>query len=120
MIYSQASGKLFDSTGKLIGQGYAGNGQWKNDPDSQDVKDHGPLCRGWYTMTHVIDSPKTGPFSIVLVPDPNNEMFGRGDFLCHGDNMNDPGNGSDGCMVQEREVREQMWNGSDHRILVVR
>jgi len=119
MIYSQLTGKLFTAEGILTGQGYAGNGEGKNNPAMQNVKDHGPLPRGWYTMSEVIDSPQTGPFSIILIPDPSNVMFGREGFRIHGDNISDPGNGSDGCLVIDREIRQQVWSGSDHRLNVI-
>ena len=119
MIYSQLKGQLYTDDGVLIGTGYAGNGIYKNDPNSQCVMNHGPLPRGWYTAVSVEDSQQTGPFSIILVPDEGNEIFGRSGFRMHGDNLSDPGNGSDGCIVMPRTVREQFWNGKDHRISVV-
>ena len=61
---------------------------------------------------------QTGPFTIILIPYPSNVMFGREGFRIHGDNVRDPGNGSDGCIVIDRIIRQQIWNGADHRLIV--
>jgi len=119
MIYSQSTGDLFNADGSLIGTGYAGNNQWKNDPASQNVKDHGPLPQGWYTIGSPYSSPQTGPFTLPLTPDPSNEMFDREGFKIHGDNVSDPGFGSDGCIVMTPEIRHAIWNGPDHILQVV-
>jgi hypothetical protein len=119
MIYSQLTGKLYTAEGILIGIGYSGNGEGKNNPAMQDVKDHGPIPCGWYTMANPHNSPQTGPFTIDLIPDPENEMFGRSGFKWHGDNMSSPGNGSDGCICSDPQLRHDAWNGTDHRINVI-
>jgi hypothetical protein len=117
-LFSQTSGDFTDASGFVIAQGYAGNGEGKNNPEMQNVHDVGPLPRGFYTMTELIDSPKTGPDTIVLVPDPENEMFGRADFRIHGDSIQEPGSASDGCIVQPRFARMRAWESLDHRLEV--
>jgi len=119
--YEQATGYLIAADGtKLEPPGYAGNGEWKNDPSAQDIKDHGPLPQGFYTMSQLIeDDPVTGLYTIVLVPDATNEMFGRSAFRIHGDSEEHPGNASDGCIVQVRANRVRVWTSLDHRLLVV-
>lgn len=117
MFYSQKSG-AFKLAAKVVGYGYAGNGAAKNDPNKQDQKGHGPLPQGLYKLSNVKDSPNTGPFSIVLVPDPGNRMFGRGDFRIHGDSIKAPGTASDGCIILPRNIREKIW-ASGERLLTV-
>lgn len=62
---------------------------------------------------------KLGPFAIPLIPDPSNEMYGRGDFYCHGDSIENPGCASEGCVILPRTVRETIWNSTDHELQVV-
>jgi hypothetical protein len=40
-----------------------------------------------------------------LEPDPTNEMFGRGDFLIHGDNSEGNFSASEGCIILAHDVR---------------
>lgn len=104
---------------RTIGYGYAGNGLDKNKPTSEKKSGHGPLPRGLYKITTVTDSPNTGPFSIVLEPEPGTEMFGRSAFRIHGDNITTPGTASDGCIVLPRNLREKIWD-SGERLLTVK
>jgi hypothetical protein len=46
-------------------------------------------------------------------------MFGRSEFLCHGDSIEHPGDASEGCIIQLRDVRRQMWESPDHTLEVV-
>jgi hypothetical protein len=119
MIYSQSTGKLFDSSGNLIGIGYAGNGNGKNNPAMQDVKCIGPLPRGRYTISNPHNSDHTGPFTLDLIPDAGNEMFGRDEFKMHGDSITEPGTASNGCIVMSRYIRDLVWNSKDHRLIVI-
>ncbi len=120
--YESDTGKIFDPSGKLAGTGYAGGNEGQdpsgvNNPDMQDVKGVGPLPCGLYTFgTPVAQSP-LGPFAIPLIPDSDNEMFGRGDFFCHGDTT-PSGNASKGCIIQARAVRNTMWLSKDHTLIV--
>jgi hypothetical protein len=119
--YEQSSGFLVAADGiKLFPPGYAGRGSGKNNPAMQNVKDVGPLPCGFYTMTELIeDDPITGRYTIVLVPDASNEMFGRDAFRIHGDSIEEPGNASDGCIVQYLDNRVTAWTSPDHRLEVV-
>ena len=118
-LYRQSTGELFDPDGKRVAKGYSGNGEWKNKPEAQNVKGHGPLPRGKYTMEGVYDSQKVGKFAITLKPDPKNVMFGRGDFRVHGDSVKNPGTASEGCIIMPRNTREQMWASTDKVVEVV-
>jgi Protein of unknown function (DUF2778) len=119
--YSQSTGVLTTADGTpLQPAGYAGNGLGKNNPAMQNVRDVGPLPQGFYTMAEMIeDDPITGPFSIVLVPDPTNDEFDRSGFRIHGDSLEHPGMASDGCIVQTRPNRLRVWTSQDHRLQVV-
>jgi hypothetical protein len=121
--YSQSSGALTDPNGNLVAHGYAGgncgkNPEGKNAPDMQDQPCIGPLPRGIYTFTETEDSPKLGPFAILLIPDPSNEMFGRSTFRVHGDSISNPGNASEGCIILSRGVRTNLFNSADKAIKV--
>jgi len=123
--YEQATGKLLDPSGEHIVTGYAGgncgkNPEGVNNPDMQDQACIGPLPQGVYTFTDTEDSPKLGPFAILLIPDPDNEMFGRSTFRMHGDSIAHPGAASEGCIIMPRAVREKVFNSGDNTITVVR
>lgn len=89
-----------DSRGLIFSDGYSGNGKWKNDVASCNVKGHGPLPLGKYRMTQMFKSARTGPGAIRLEPFPDNVMYGRGDFEIHGESASHPGEASDGCIVK--------------------
>jgi hypothetical protein len=110
--------------GVHMGTGYAGgnlgkNPEGKNNPAMQNLHNIGPLPRGFYTFAPPTEN-RVGPFGIPLVPNPYNEMFGRGHFYCHGDLIGSPGSGSEGCIAIARTVRHAMWASDVHRLLVVR
>ena len=108
----------------LLTVGYAGgnmglNPEGKNNPSMQDRHNIGPLPCGLYTFNQVEDSPTLGPFAIPLIPDSNNQMYGRSHFYVHGDDIKHPGCGSKGCIVVPRFARGSMWYSNDHSIKVV-
>ena len=124
--YEQSTGRWFLSNGTLLGTGYAGHGEGKNNPDKEAVKMVGPLPRGTYSATRLIlDDPHTGWYTIVLEPDaPTREKilsYGRDpdSFRIHGDEVDHPGEASDGCIVQMRTTRLEFWEGGDRIVNVV-
>jgi len=117
--FEQISGRLYDSDGKLEGIGYSGFANGKNNPDAQSIHQVGPIPCGLYSMQAPHDSQTHGPFVIPLIPNPENEMFGRDGFLIHGDSKHAPGTASLGCIIQARDVREKVWNSGDHVLQVV-
>jgi hypothetical protein len=119
MIYEQATGILKSAEGLFIQQGYSGNGIYKNNPKYENLPNHGPIPIGIYKIGEAYNSPLTGPLTLPLTPYPNNEMFGRFGFKIHGDNVSDPGNGSDGCIVMPRIIRETINLGNDKTLIVV-
>lgn len=117
--YHQSTGYLDDPEGVPAAQGYAGHGEGKNNPSMQAERNIGPLPTGRYTMLALVDSPHTGPDTIILEPHPDNEMFGRGEFRIHGDSVSDPGSASDGCIIMPRPTRIEVWHSTDHQLEVV-
>ncbi len=134
MTYSQSSGVL--DLGAAQWTGYAGNGDGKNNPARQNVSNQGPLPRGWYTVSkdpectmfgadgvcpHCSGSNhhKHGPYVLRLTPDPENEMFGRGGFLIHGDSIDRPGTASLGCIAVPKVARLTINASGVRRIQVV-
>ena len=122
--YEITSGKLFDSTGKLVGLGYSGGNCGKNleglnNISMVSIKDIGPLPPGLYTFQMPILESHLGPFAIPLLPDSTNIMFGRGYFFVHGDLISGaPHSASEGCIILPRPTRNAMWASPDHLLLV--
>mgnify|MGYP001594520017 FL=1 len=117
-VYEQSSGSFF-SDGKLIGSGYSGTGEGKNNPKGQKLKAVGPIPCGYYTIGTPYDTKTHGPLVIPLLPDAANEMFGRSAFLIHGDSIKAPGTASHGYIIQGRKVRESVITSNDKRLKVV-
>lgn len=124
-VYTQSNGWLYRIFPILpirfnhVSTGYAGNGNGKNNPAMQDVKNVGPLPRGLYSILSPIDSVKHGPGALPLVPDPKNDMQGREDFMIHGDSVEATGCASEGCIVMQKIVRELIWQSGDHDLTVL-
>ena len=77
--WDQSAGTM-SRNGKVVGNGYAGHNLAKNKPEMQEAHSVGPIPRGMWKMIGVHDSPNTGPFTIVLLPEPETDTFGRGTF----------------------------------------
>src|SRR6266404_4504687 len=118
-IWHQASGKLLDPSGLVIGFGYSGRGVGKNNPESQSLENVGPIPEGYYKIGEPHDSVTHGPFVLALTPDPQNNMHGRKEFLIHGDSVIQPGTASKGCIVLSRSVREDIAKSFDKVLAVV-
>ena len=117
--YQQSTAKLLSPTGIITTFGWAGQRDSKNNHDMQNVHGVGPLPVGEYTIGAPHDSPHTGPYTMNLTPDPSNEMFGRSDFRIHGASKTNPELSSEGCIIQPREIRENIWNSGDHSLEVI-
>jgi len=65
------------------------------------------------------NSPTHGPYAMHLTPDPTNMMYGRSEFMMHGNSLEHPGAASEGCVIMPRPTRELVWSSGDHRLLVV-
>lgn len=119
--YVQRSGHLLHN-GELVGSGYSGFEQGKNDPAWQDVIGVGPIPSGYYTIgrpTCVEVPGPHGPFVLPLTPDPKNEMHGRAGFLIHGDAILHAGSASHGCIILQRTIRNTIAGSGDASLAVV-
>src|ERR1700691_5600527 len=121
-IWKQRQGELWHSDEK-IASGYAGGdcGQRKdgiNNPALQNVAKVGPLPQGKYTFGTPVAQSHLGPFAIPLIPSPDNQMFGRDDFYCHGDTT-PSGNASEGCIILARAIRNMIAASPDKDLEVV-
>lgn len=85
--------------------GYSGNGDGLNNPAAQDQHSVGPIPQGVYTIGAPRADEKVGPMALRLTPAADNEMFGRGDFLIHGDNAHANRSASEGCIILPPDVR---------------
>lgn len=106
MTYSQRAG-LFRING-WAAIGYSGHGAGLNNPKMQQVKDVGPIPQGVYTIEPPHADPVVGPVAMRLQPAEANEMFGRGDFLIHGDNAAMNQTASEGCIVLPHSARVEI------------
>ena len=117
--YKQSTGEILDASGVVVGRGWAGQREGKNNPSLQHVHNVGPLPKGIYSIGKPYDSPHTGLYTMALTPDPSNEMFGRSEFRIHGAAYTNPELSSDGCIIQIHPVRQAIWESNDHDIQVV-
>ena len=117
--YIQKSGHLLDAGQQLVGIGYSGHSEGKNNPSLQNVADIGPIPCGDYTICAPFDSPSHGPYCLPLIPDLTSPMFGRSGFLMHGDSIVHPCMASLGCIIQLHDTRIKVWQSGDHRLRVV-
>lgn len=118
-IYQISSGRMIDPNGLVVGFGYSGKGSNKNNPESQNLTDKGPIPEGYYRIGTPHDTVTHGPFVIPLTPDTQNKMFGRSHFLIHGDSVVNPGTASEGCIIMARSVREDIAKSMDDVLGVV-
>jgi type VI secretion system (T6SS) effector TldE1-like protein len=115
--WGSKTGALLGNTLQLKQYGYAGRGEGRNNPSMQDQKGIGPIPEGYYTIEAPHTSTVTGPYSLRLVPDASNQMFGRSSFAIHGDSAS--GDASHGCIVVARKYRQEIWESGDHRLRVI-
>ena len=119
------TGKFYDPSGSYVSTGYSGGNRGNNpegvdNPADEGIRNIGPLPQGLYTFGTPVDHSQLGPFAIPLIPDPANDMKGRGDFYVHGDLVNGPAHSaSEGCVIQPRSSRDAAWASSDHRLQVM-
>lgn len=125
LVYSQTTGRLTEfGTDKLIGVGYSGRGEGKNNPDKESVRTVGPIPRGYWRIGEPYNSSRVGPRTIPVYKlddrpgDDIDAITGRSAFRIHGDSIRAPGTASQGCIILPRIIREQII-ASDHEILRV-
>jgi len=126
--YSQSTGDLYyvdpdNGIRSWSGKGYSGSpcGDGLNNPDAEDIKDVGPIPRGIYTIGTPYKHPKKGPVTMEL--DPGQTLISNRDqFLIHGDSTKYPNSysASEGCIVLDRFIREEIANSGDNELRVVK
>ena len=124
--YEQTTGKLYTPTGTLLGTGYAGRGEGKNNPVWEAVKDYGPLPVGMWTLIKLWKNhPVVGEYAIELQPDESTRIkilsYGRDPigFFSHGENPSHIGESSDGCIILWRTTRLDWWENGDRQLHVI-
>jgi hypothetical protein len=119
MIRYQISSGVLSKGADLLGVGYSGQPQCKNDPDKCSEHNAGPIPPGIYSIQAPVDTKTHGPYVMWLTPDPKNEMFGRSAFGIHGDSVVHPGTASEGCIIMPRSVREAVYKNADLELEVI-
>lgn len=122
--FENGTGRLLDTAGTFIEQGYAGGDQGLrpegiNAPEYQYTPDIGPLPVGLYTIGTAVEHTQLGPDAIPLTPDPSNDMRGRRGFYIHGDKIGAPGCASDGCIILSHATRLLLMASTDRQISVI-
>lgn len=105
----------------IIGKGYSGHGDGRNNPVMESVRNVGPIPQGWYHIGDplcVSPSPPGphGPYIMQLTPEGHNAL-GRSGFLIHGDNATHTA--SEGCIILPYPVRFHIGQGSSRSLYVV-
>jgi hypothetical protein len=118
-MYRQRTGELYCNSA-VIGRGYSGYGMTpatgRNNPLMQHVEFRGPIPRGRWIIGPVVPRVDKQAPVLLLTPDGHN-AFGRNGFLIHGNNKRD--NASEGCIILNHELRQQIANSSDKVLLVL-
>lgn len=103
--YSQSTGELVNALGEVIGHGYSGFGEGKNNPAMQGDKGIGPLPEGLWHIGAASMHTTLGPVVMALTPDETTDALGRSAFYIHGDSAAHPGNASHGCIILAHDIR---------------
>lgn len=117
--YDQSSGDLTHN-GTYVGRGYSGAGTdsttGRNNPQMENVRDHGPIPQGQWRIGPAYRHPRTGPISMNLTPIGHN-AHGRTEFMIHGDNA--ANDASQGCIILGPAIRQQIADSGDNELNVV-
>lgn len=121
--YEIRTGNWYNPAGQFVSKGYSGgncgaNPEGINNPDMTGIKDIGPLPVGLYRRGVMVPNGHLGLEAIQLIPDPSNNMLGRGGFYLHGDTT-PGGRASEGCIIQPRATRDAFLALPDDQVNVV-
>ena len=117
-VYSQSTGAMWNAAGGLLGVGYSGHGEGKNNPAMEQVEGVGPIPEGLYSIGPAIEGSHLGPLALPLIPAKDTRTFGRKGFFIHGDDIADPGCGSHGCICIFEPARKYINDGSEKLLYV--
>lgn len=115
--YNQITG-ILKQNDQYEGVGYSGKEECKNNPDKEMVPFRGPIPRGLWYLGTPHDTMDHGPFVIPLTPDNETKLFGRSEFLMHGDSIEHPGCASEGCIIMSRVIRDNVASSLDDELMV--
>lgn len=100
-----------------LGTGYSGNGDSLNNPAKEDIKDHGPIpCGVWSIGLPFDDIGGKGLMCFRLMP--LSYQGPRAGFLIHGDNKEMNKSASDGCIVMGPTIRQAIADSKIHYLIV--
>jgi hypothetical protein len=124
-VYVQRTGNIYrfnpPVVKDLIGAGYSGAAQYRNDPIAECYQDLGPIPRGLWRIGAMRDNQTASGHvlrqSMRLLPDQSTNVCGRSGFLIHGDNS--VGLASAGCIIVALEVRRRIHDSQDGALTVV-
>jgi hypothetical protein len=108
-IYRQSDGLIWAPDCKLLGYGYSGAPDAKNDGAQEHKPFIGPIPLGVWSIDGWYDSDTLGPNVIILHPY-RHDAHGRTFFRIHGDSRSRPGDASKGCIVLAPGIRERIIN----------
>ncbi len=122
-LYSQSTGQLSYRDNQTsfvtpIGTGYSGQGEGLNNPAMQNVPYIGPIPQGAYTIGNPYKHTKLGPVTMNLDPVAGTDTFGRNAFRIHGDNSRGNQSASEGCIILNRGIRDQISRSGDTTLRV--
>jgi hypothetical protein len=115
--YSQSLRQLRHN-GKVVGLGYSGHGEGKNNPKRESERGVGPIPRGKWHIGPVSAHHGKGPVVMELTP-VHHTAHGRTHFLIHGDSKEHPGTASEGCIILGPTLRALIRDSKDHDLEVV-
>jgi hypothetical protein len=117
-VYRQQTGEML-LDGAVVGKGYSGREECKNQSDLDCVKNRGPIPKGRWKIGPAFTHPQKGPLCLRLTPLPGTETYGRSGFLIHGDSRTVPGSASEGCIILGPLVRDRIAKSKDKVLEVV-
>ena len=115
--YSQTTGQVTWNE-QVIGMGYSGRGNGRNNPQLEHLRNTGPIPRGQYSIGPARTHPGKGPVTMSLTPI-GHSARGRTAFLVHGDSRNRPGDASEGCIILPPDIRRRISASGDTNLEVV-
>ncbi|ASD84480.1 DUF2778 domain-containing protein [Burkholderia gladioli] len=116
--YSQSTGQI-SRNGTQVGVGYSGRGAGKNNHAMQNVRSIGPIPVGTYAIGAPFHHPHAGNYTMRLTPQVGTDTLGRTGMLIHGDSIQNPGQASSGCIVQNQQIRRRIWTSGDRTLQVI-
>jgi RHS repeat-associated protein len=107
---------------------YSGHGIGLNNPSMQNIQNVGPITQGSFTFGREQDYVTARNHKLknamIIKPLPGTYTFGRGGYMFHGDNAAANRSGSEGCIVTDKDTRDQIEKFremlKDNRLDVVR